>query len=438
VKELHQTIVIGAGQAGLTTSWQLKQRGLEHVVLERGRVGETWRSRRWDSFRLLVTNRMCQLPGFGYTGDKPDGFMWKDEVVRFFEDYAASFAPPVREGVTVAELRRGLDGDWEVLTAKGGILGAQNVVVATGAYQRPHLPALAAAVEPRITQLHVDGYRNPDQLPDGAVVVVGGGSSGGQVAADLARAGRRVYLALGRCAWLPRRYRGRDITEWNDATGFSAQPVQSLDDPVARLKCLPMLTGSDTGEDMTPRTLRQEGIIVTGRLINVEGRRLCFADDVATTLAAGDAFVLLMKARIDAYIEANALNAPMEESSGGAAADMGEPVRELDLEAAGVTSIVWATGYRMDFGWILDAQFDEQGFPVHQGGITAEPGLYFVGLPWLTTRGSSFIPGVGPDAEKIVAHLAARTFDGHAGPPHGQVANQPLGGLRGAVHGRML
>lgn len=406
--DTHHTVVIGAGQAGLATSWHLNQRGLEHVVLERGRVGEAWRSRRWDSFRLLIINAMCQLPGYGYAGSEPNGFMWKEEVIEFFESYARAFGAPVREGVAVAELRRGLDSDWEILTADGGMLRAANVVVATGAYQRPHTPRFAADIDPRIVQLHADAYRNPEHLPAGAVIVVGGGSSGGQIAADLRRAGRSVYLALGRCTWLPRRYRGRDITQWNDATGFSTQPVQSLDGPAARLGCLPMLTGSDTGEDMTPRTLREQGIVITGRLIAADGNRLSFADDLAATLAGGDAFVARIKARIDAYIEANALDAPLV-SSASVDDDHYAPPRELDLADAGVTSIVWATGYRMDFNWIFDAEFDEQGFPVHQAGITHAPGLYFVGLPWQTTRGSSFIPGAGPDAERIVAHIASRT-----------------------------
>jgi putative flavoprotein involved in K+ transport len=422
MKELHHTIVIGAGQAGLATSWHLKQGGLEHVVLERGRVAETWRSRRWDSFRLLITNRLCQLPGFRYTGEDPDSFMYKDEVVQFFESYVASFEPPVREGVAVTELRRGLDGDWEILTAAGATLGASNVVVATGAYQRPFIPGLAEKIDPEIAQLHADRYRNPAQLPQGAVVVVGGGSSGGQIAADLARSGRQVYLALGRCTWLPRRYRGRDITAWNGATGFSAQPVQSLDDPRARLKCLPMLAGTDTGEDMTPRTLRDEGVVITGRLVGVDGQRVRFADDLAASLAAGDGFVSRIKARIDAYIAANGLDAPPDKPDVPPGPDHPDTsLRELDLEAAGVTAIVWATGYRMDFGWIVDAEFDEQGFPVHEGGITREPGLYFVGLPWLTTRGSSFIIGVGTDAEKIVGHLTTRGA-------HQATMTPPLGG----------
>src|SRR4030081_521538 len=342
MKEQVQTIVIGAGQAGLATSWHLKQRGLEHIVLERGRVGDTWRSRRWDSFRLLVTNRMCQLPGFGYTGSEPDGFMYRDEVVDFFDAYAACFDAPVREGIAVAELRRGLGSHWEILTADARLFGASNVVVATGAYQRPHTPALAAGIAPGITQLHSDAYRNPKQLPAGGVLVVGGGSSGGQIAADLARAGRQVYLALGRCTWLPRRDSGRDITGWNDATGFSTQPAQSLDDPAARLKCLPMLAGSDTGEDMTPRTLRDEGIVITGRLIRADGLKLRSADDLATTLAAGDGFVSMMTSRIDAYIEANGLDAPPAAVSDASATQMGEPLRELDLASVDVTSIVWA------------------------------------------------------------------------------------------------
>jgi putative flavoprotein involved in K+ transport len=409
MKELHHTIVIGAGQAGLATSWHLTQRGLEHIVLERGRVAETWRSHRWDSFRLLIPNWLCQLPGFRYTGANPDGFMYKDEIVQFFESYAASFAPPVREGVAVTELRRGPHGDWEILTTEGTTFGASNVVVATGAYQRPFIPGLAEWIDPEIVQLHADSYRNPAQLPDGAVVVVGGGSSGGQIAADLARSGRQVYLALGRCTWLPRRYRGRDITGWNDATGFSAQPVQALEDPRARLKCLPMLAGTDTGEDMTPRTLRVEGIVLTGRLVGADGRRLCFADDLAATLAAGDEFMSRITTRIDAYIAANGLAAPPDNARITPATDVPETSpRELDLAATGVTAIVWATGYRMGFDWIRDAPIDEQGFPVHEGGIAGEPGLYFVGLPWLNTRGSSFIIGVGGDAEKIVSYLSVR------------------------------
>src|SRR5437667_266578 len=256
VPAMFEALAFGAGIAFLISAGRALVRHQADRLSVAAYVGAAWGSRRWDSFRLLITNRMCQLPGFGYAGTEPDGFMWKDEVVEFFEDYARSFAAPVQEGVAVSELRRGLSGDWEILTADDEILRAANVVVATGAYQRPHTPHLATEIEPSVVQLHADGYRNPQQLPEGPGVVVGGGSSGGQIAADLSRAGRTVYLALGRCTWLPRRYRGRDITQWNDATGFSTQPVQSLDDPGARLKCLPMLTGSDTGEDMTPRTLR--------------------------------------------------------------------------------------------------------------------------------------------------------------------------------------
>jgi putative flavoprotein involved in K+ transport len=409
MNEAHRTIVIGAGQAGLATSWHLNRQGIEHVVLERGRVAEAWRSRRWDSFRLLLPNRACQLPAFGYAGDDPNGFMWKEEVVRFFEAYAASFNPPVREGVAVTELRRGSDGRWQILTADGAVLRADSVVVATGAHQRPHFPRLATRLDPGIAQVHSDHYHNPAQLPEGAVVVVGGGSSGGQIASELVRSGRRVYLAMGRCQWLPRRYRGRDITGWGDATGFGAQPVQSLPDPTARLGCLPMLAASDTGEDLTPYTLRDEGVVITGRLTGADRTRLRFADDLATTLAAGDAFVKLLEGRIDAYIERDGIVAPPEDSGPMTEAGPLASINELDLEAAGVSSVVWATGYRMDFGWIFDAEFDAQGYPLHQGGVTPEAGLYFVGLPWLTTRGSGFIPGVGADAERIVGHIALKT-----------------------------
>jgi putative flavoprotein involved in K+ transport len=403
----HNTVVIGAGQAGLATSWHLKERRIEHIVVERGRLAETWRTRRWDSFRLLIPNGVCRLPGFGYSGEDPGGFMWKDEVVRFFEEYAESFHPPVREGVAVTEVRRGLDGDWEIVTDNEGVVVAQNVVVATGAHQRPHIPAVAGGLGSRIAQLHTDGYRHPGQLPEGGVLVVGGGSSGGQIAAELATAGRDVYLALGRCAWLMRRYSGRDITDWNEATGFMAQPVESLEDRATRLACLPMLAANDSGEDLTPRVLRELGVTLTGRLTVAEGTLVRFADDLAATLAAGDGFTRFLKARIDAFIEVHDIDAPGDIVA-TPAADAGESLRELDLEAAGITSVIWATGYRMDLGWILDADFDDQGYPVHRGGVTPEAGLYFMGLPWLTTRGSGFIPGVGADAERIVGHIAAR------------------------------
>jgi putative flavoprotein involved in K+ transport len=405
--KLH-TVVIGAGQAGLATSWHLRERGIEHMVLERGRVAEAWRTHRWDSFRLLIPNALCQLPGFGYSGEDSRGFMWKEQVVRFFEDYAGSFDPPVREGVAATELRRGLDGDWEVVTANDGMISAENVVVATGAHQRPYVPSIAAGLDPGIAQFHTDGYRNPAQLPKGGVLVVGGGSSGGQVAAELAMAGRDVYLALGRCAWLMRRYRGRDITDWNKATGFTAQPVESLEDPAARLACLPMLAASDTGEDLNPRVLRDIGVTLTGRLTEADGTVVRFADDLAATIAGGDGFVSFLKARIDGFIAVNGIDAPEAERSPTSTFETGASLRELDLEARGVRSVVWATGYRMDFSWVLDADFDGQGYPVHQGGVTPARGLYFVGLPWLSTRGSGFIVGAGADAERIVAHMDAR------------------------------
>ena len=403
----HNTVVIGAGQAGLATSWHLTERAIEHVVLDRGRVAETWRSHRWDSFRLLIPNGVCQLPGFGYRGEDPGGFMWKDEVVRFFEQYAESFHPPLREGVTVTELRRGLDGGWEIVTDSEGVMEAENVVVATGAHQRPHVPSVAQGLDSCIAQFHTDGYRNPTQLPSGGVLVVGGGSSGGQIAAELAMAGRDVYLALGRCAWLMRRYRGRDITDWNKATGFTTQPVESLENPSARLACLPMLAANDSGKELNPRVLRDLGVTLTGRLIDADGTVVSFADDLAATIAAGDGFIRFLKARIDAFIDMNDIDAPADMGATPASDTAASP-RELDLEAAGITSVVWATGYRMNLGWILDAEFDDQGYPVHEGGVTPQGGLYFMGLPWLTTRGSGFIPGVGADAERVVEDIAAR------------------------------
>jgi len=396
-----ETIVIGAGHAGLSTSYHLTARGLEHVVLERGRVGETWRSQRWDGFFLNTPNWAQRLPGFHYRGPDPDSFASLPEVIAYLDDYVASFSAPIRERVEVTRVRRE-GGAFLVETSDGAIL-ADHVIVAAGAYQRPTPTPLLRALPREVLGLHSSDYRRPEQLPHGAVVVVGSGQSGCQIAEELLGAGRTVYLAVGRCPWLPRRYRGRDVIHWMVDMGLMDQEPDTLPGPDARLLCNHALSGTEGGHDCNPRTLAARGAIVTGRVEAVEGAKLRIGSGLAETLAAGDAFSREIRYKIDAFITTSRIAAPEPEPEEPNAA-LPEP-RELDLRAAGIGSVIWANGFRPDHSWIDGLEVDEQGFPVHRRGTTTVRGLYFVGLPWLHKRKSSLFLGVGEDAEHVVAHL---------------------------------
>jgi putative flavoprotein involved in K+ transport len=389
------TVVIGAGQAGLCASWFLTRHGREHVVLEAARVGESWR-RRWDGFWLNTPNWTVALPGRPYSGDDPDGFMRRDETVRHLEEYAAGFDAPVREGVRVDRL-----ADGYLLETSAGGLEARNVVVATGAFNRAHLPRLDAP----LPQLHSDDYRSPSELPEGPVLVVGSGQSGCQIADELLQAGRRVYLAVGRCPWLPRRHRGKDVLHWMVAIGLMDETADKLPSPQARLACNPALSGNEGGYDCNPLTLSRQGAVLVGRVEGVEGGRLRFGADVPENLAKGREFAAQIVGRIDAHLKAHGSDAPPSDLSAELPDPPGEPVRELDVSELG--SIVWASGYRPDYGWIELPLFDELGWPVHERGVTAAPGLYFVGVHWLWKRKSALFLGVGEDAEHVVEHLVA-------------------------------
>jgi putative flavoprotein involved in K+ transport len=364
------------------------------VVLEGARVGESWR-RRWDGFWLNTPNWTVALPGRPYPGDR-DAFMRRDETVRHLEEYAACFAAPVREGVRVERLARGY-----VLDTSEGELEARNVVVATGAFQRAHVPPLDVAA----TQLHSEDYRAPEQLPDGAVLVVGSGQSGCQIADELLRAGRRVYLAVSRCPWLPRRYRGKDVVQWMVEIGLMDETADKLPSPQARLACNPALSGNEGGYDCNPLTLARDGARLVGRVEGVEDGRLLFGGDLAENLQKGREFSAQIVGRIDAHVEASRNDVPAPDPPDEVPDPPGEPLRELDVAELG--SIVWATGYRPDYGWIELPLFDALGWPAQERGVTEVPGLYFVGLHWLWKRKSALFLGVGEDAEHVVDHLVA-------------------------------
>jgi putative flavoprotein involved in K+ transport len=396
-----ETIVIGAGQAGLAASHCLNARGIEHVVLERGRVGETWRSERWDGFYLNTPNWTLRLPGFEYAGPEPDAFAPLAEIIAGLEAYARSFAAPVREGVEVTAVRP--DRSGLVLETSAGVSRASNVIVAAGAYQRPTPAPLSAAMPPGLAQLHTSEYRRPSQLPEGAVVIVGSGQSGCQIAEELLAAGRRVYLAVGRCPWLPRRYRGRELMHWMADIGLADDTVDKLPSPAARLLCNIPVSGNDGGHDCNPRWLARRGAVLLGRIQGVDGWTLRIGPGLAESLAAGDEFVAAFRKRVDDYVAANGVTTANPESP-----DAREPVpvlAELDLREAGVGTILWANGFRPDYRWIQGIEIDEQGWPVHRRGISPLPGLYFVGMHWLHKRKSALLFGVGEDAAYIVDHI---------------------------------
>ena len=408
-----EALVIGAGQAGLAVSWHLSRRGVEHLVLEQGRAGQAWRSRRWDSFRLVTPSWFMRLPGQpdGLAEGLPDAFMSAREMGGALERYAAGVKAPIRSGLRVVSLCYA-DPGYAVLAeeAEGAALAefrAASVVAATGAYQRPHVPAGCGLPGHGITVLTSDAYRNPAQLPPGAVLVAGSGQSGVQIADDLIRAGRRVFLSIGRCGWVPRRYRGRDITCWLVEMGLLERTADSLPSTAARLACFPQVSGARGGCDLNVHTLAADGAVLLGRIIGLGNGRAAVADDLPASLAAADSFAAGIRRAIDEH--ARKLGLP-----GGQADDWPTPPApaprqlpggELDLRSAGITSLIWACGFRPDFGWIRPPLGGEHGFPEHRRGVTDLPGLYVLGLPWLHKWKSATLLGAGEDAQFIAEQI---------------------------------
>ncbi|WP_328618312.1 MSMEG_0569 family flavin-dependent oxidoreductase [Amycolatopsis sp. NBC_00355] len=402
---LHRpVIVVGGGQAGLSMSHCLTSAGVGHVVLERERAGHEWRTRRWDSFCLVTPNWQCRLPGFPYPGDDPDGFMVRDEIVTYLESYVKEFDVPLCEGVEARRLRR-LPGGGFRLTTSAGELTADHVVLATGPYQVPLKPRLAERLPEHVVQLHSAEYRNPDQLPDGDVLVVGTGQSGCQIAEDLHLAGRRVHLAVGSAPRVARRYRGRDVVAWLDEMGYYNRGIDEFADADAvRFRANHYVTGRDGGHDIDLRAFAAQGMQLYGRLNDVRNGQLSFADDLRRNLDAADAVSEGIKDSIDAYIAKREVAAPKE--------DRYKPVWEprdsqRTLGAEALSAVVWSTGFGRDHRWIDVPVFDGKGYPTHHRGVTSCPGLYFLGLPWQHTWGSGRFCGVAADAE----YLARRITD---------------------------
>src|SRR5882672_8082922 len=378
-----KTLIIGGGHAGLTMSHSLKQRGVAHLVLERHRIAERWRSERWDGLRFQFPNWSVRLPDFLFPHTDPDGFATSGEIVDFIAAYAG-FVAETSDGPIVAD----------------------NVVVATGPYQCPVVPAvLRDNID--VFQEHASRYLNPDQLPSGAVLVIGSGASGSQIAEELLRAGRRVYLSVGRHSRLPRRYRGRDLIWWLSAMGIDQTPAEQRDPS----RLLPVITGAYGGHTIDFRSFAADGVTLLGRVKAVRGGIMEIPPDLADSLATGDGIHATFLDMADAHVERHGLNMPQDPAARAVLSDplcLTEPLRRLDIGAAGIGAVIWATGYGVDFGWIDVPVLDGHGKPVHRRGITDVPGLYFLGLQWLSRLNSSFLSGVGDDAAALADHIAAR------------------------------
>jgi putative flavoprotein involved in K+ transport len=413
MSEQIEAIVIGAGHAGLSTSYYLTRAGMRHLVLEGGRVGERWRTSRWDSFSLVTPNWMCCLPGYPYAGDDPDGFMSREGVVAYLQGYAESFGAPVSEGVRVKAVRRHPGGSGYTLVTEGEVYETPVVVVATGFFEHPKIPAEATRLAPGILQIHSSQYKNPKALPPGAVLVAGSGQSGCQIAKELHESGRQVYLSTGSAGRVPRRYRGKDAHLWMAKLGRFEQTVDKLPSARAKFAANPHLSGSGGGHTINLHRFARDGIVLLGHLRSVSGHHAILAPDLKENLAKADKMAADFKGGVDDYIAKYDMDAPLPDAGNTDDYDGDDGYREqeileLDLQAAGIRTIVWAAGFTVDYSFVRIPVFDQDGYPVQQRGVTAYPGLYFMGVHYQHKNKSDLFYGVGEDAEYVAAAVTAQ------------------------------
>ena len=404
--EKVETLIIGGGQAGLAMSAHLGKRAVPHLIIERHRIAERWRSERWDS---LVANGPAwhdRFPSLEFSDIDPNSFAPKDRIVEYFEAIAKQIKAPIRCGVEVKSVERKADGSGFRAETSEGVIEASNVVAATGPFQRPIIPAVVPP-DAGIMQVHSNAYRNPGQLPQGAVMVVGAGSSGVQIADELLRAGKRVYLSVGPHDRPPIRYRGRDFCWWLGVLGM--WDAKTREPGMEHVTIA--VSGAHGGHTVDFRKLAARGITLLGRAGPFKDGVMHCADDLARNIAQGDAHYLSVLDAADAYVAKNGLDLPEEPEARRIDANpdcVTDPILQLNLAEAGITAIVWATGFAVDFGWLKADTFDARGIPLHERGVSKVPGLYFLGLPWLSRRASPFIWGVWHDAEYLAGHIAVR------------------------------
>ena len=403
----YKAIVVGGGQAGLSASYYLQEQDIDHLVLEKHSLTHTWRNQRWDAFCLVTPNWQCALPGHPYTGDDPHGFMKKAQIIDYLDGFIAKVKAPVKEGVAVQRMSARAEGGY-LLNTSAGDFTADQVIVASGGYHTPIIPRLAERLPAAISQIHSEQYRSPQALPEGAVLVVGSGQSGAQIAEDLHLAGRKVFLAVGEAPRCARFYRGQDVVDWLAQMGYYDIGVDThpLREGV-RDNTNHYVTGRDGGRDIDLRRFANEGMELFGRLDRLDGSTLKFAGNLEANLDAADAVYNRINSSIDKYIADNAIDAPPGTPYTPPWAPQAER-SELDLADSGITSIIWCIGFQPDFSWVDVPVFNGRSYPGHRRGVTAQPGLYFLGLPWLHTWGSGRFSGIARDAQYLVEHLAAR------------------------------
>jgi putative flavoprotein involved in K+ transport len=400
-----EVVIVGAGQAGLAVSYYLQAFGVEHVVLERGRVGESWRSARWDSFTLVTPNWMNRLPGHRLAPGAAREFLPSDTVVSLLDGVARGL--PVRTGIEVLSAEIG-DGGYDVVTTAGR-MAARAVVVASGGQRRPVIPGLSAALPADIHQTHAGRYRRPDALPPGAVLVVGSGQSGMQIATDLAAAGRDVLLATSQVARVPRRYRGRDIHEWSVELGLYDQGAEAVTDPAEFRRPHPMLSGAHGGQTLSYQQLARDGVRLLGRLAGADGGTLSFGPELPRNIEHADQGAARFRRLVDEYVARAGLAAPPPDTDPAERPGPAFPASPLTLNARAerISAVVWCTGFGPDTGWLRVPVLRPDGTVEHARGVTAFPGLYVAGHPWLSNRGSGLLYGVAADAARIAQHIAA-------------------------------
>lgn len=401
------TIIIGGGQAGLSSSYYLKKLGRDHIVLEQAdSPANVWRTDRWDSFTLLTPNWTFRLPGAEYSDQNPKGFMPREEIISRFDRYVEQYQLPVQFNTQVTSVELSTEVGSYLVRTDSTDLHANNVIIATGLFQKPKIPTLQHDLSKDILQLHSGQYRNSQSLPAGAVLVVGSGQSGCQIVDELVENGRKVYLSVGSAGRAPRRYRGKDVFEWLNLVGFFDQPVSKLPSPQAKFAANPQVSGRSGGKALNLHQFTHDGVVLLGHLKHAKNHHIWLANDLKENLEKADKFEKELVKMIDQYIETSGLDVPIEElpelTDGF---DMPE-ITEFDLQAAGIKTIIWASGYSFDFSLVHLPVFDSDGYPIQERGVTVYPGLYFLGLPWLYKQKSGLLLGVGEDAEYIVSIIS--------------------------------
>jgi len=393
--------VVGGGQAGMSASYWLQRSNIDHVVFERGTPGDSWRGR-WDSFCLVTPNWSVRLPGLPYDGDDPDGFMPRDEIVDYVERYHRFVDAPMERRVEVTKLSRH-NGHW-LLETDSGDRSADAVIVAGGSFQRGSIPPSAGSISSEVIQIHSSEYRNPSQLPEGAVLVVGSAQSGCQIVDDLRSEGRATWLSVSSAVRIPRRYRGKDMFGWLRDTGFLELPMsEHPEGPESRFSANPHVSGRDGGKELNLREFGQSGVRLVGRFTEADGSLMRFAPDLEQRIEAADEACQGIEDNLDRFIQEAGIEAPPDDRAPVDWTPTDVPT-EIDLGTEGINSVVWATGFSRDYSWVDALDTNRHGYPIEERGVTGLPGLYFLGLHGMHTIGSGLFYGVGDDARYVVEH----------------------------------